>query len=124
MSESIILMEYIGDDDGPAVPLASVRLEPEEARRLFDSIMSCIERMLANDRVHGDLSAYNILYRDGAIRIIDFPQAVDARFNSNALTLLERDVENICHHFERYGINGEPHRIVRGLWGRFLRSDL
>lgn len=124
MSESIILMEYIGDEDGPAPPLASARLEPEEVRTTFDAIMRNIELMLANDRVHGDLSAYNILWEDGAIRIIDFPQAVDARFNSNALTLLERDVENICRYFERYGINDDPRRIVRGLWARFLRSEL
>ena len=58
--------------------------------------MRNVELMLAYDRVHGDLSAYNVLYRDGEVRIIDFPQAVDPRFNSNALYLLERDIEHLC----------------------------
>jgi RIO kinase 1 len=123
-SDSVIIMEYVGDDDEPAPPLASVRLEREEARRVFDDILKNIELMLAHDRIHGDLSAYNILYHDGAIRIIDFPQAVDARFNSNALTMLERDVANICGHFERYGVEADGYRIARALWGRFLRSNL
>jgi RIO kinase 1 len=72
--------------------------------------MRNIELMLACDRVHGDLSAYNVLYAGpGEIRIIDFPQAVDARFNSNALMLLERDIGNICAY---------------SLWSRYLRSEL
>ena len=79
---------------------------------------------LANDRIHGDLSPHNILYDDGAIRIIDFPQAIDPRFNGDALSLLERDVANICRFGSRYGIAADAFRITRELWGRFLRADL
>jgi RIO kinase 1 len=124
MSDSVIIMEYIGDEDAPAAPLASVRIDREEAARVFGVLMRNIEMMLACDRVHGDLSAYNVLYRDGEVRIIDFPQAVDARFNSNALDLLGRDVSNICQHFGRLGVASDAQRITRSLWGRFLRSEL
>ena len=65
MSDSVIVMEYIGDEDEPAGPLASARLDRGEAQRVFDVLMRNIEMMLACDRVHGDLSAYNVLYRDG-----------------------------------------------------------
>ena len=34
-----------------------------------------------------------MLYHDGEVRVIDFPQAIDARFNPNALELLERVAE-------------------------------
>jgi RIO kinase 1 len=91
---------------------------------VFDRIMRNIELALANDRVHGDLSPHNVLYYEGELRIIDFPQAVDPRFNPNALSLLERDVDTICRFAERHGIDVDTHRISRELWGRFLRADL
>jgi RIO kinase 1 len=124
VSDSVIVMEYVGDEDEPAAPLASARLDADEARRVFDVLMRQVEMMLACDRVHGDLSAYNVLYRDGEMRIIDFPQAVDARFNQNALSLLERDIENLCGYFARLGVEADGYRIARGLWARFLRSEL
>jgi RIO kinase 1 len=123
-SDSVILMEYIGDEEEPAAPLANARLDSDEARRVFEVLMRSVEMMLACDRVHGDLSAYNVLYRDGEMWIIDFPQAVDARFNQNALSLLERDIDNLCRHFERLGMQADGYRIARGLWSRFLRSEL
>jgi len=123
-SGSVILMEYVGDADAPAPMLANVRFERAEARRVFARLIGNVELALANDRVHGDLSAYNVLYHGGDVRIIDFPQAVDPRFNSGALTLLERDVGRLCEHFQRFGVAADAHRISRDLWGRFLRSEL
>jgi RIO kinase 1 len=123
-SDTVIVMEYVGDDDAPAPMLANVHLDEPEARRVFDRIMRNIELALANDRVHGDLSPHNVLYLEGELRIIDFPQAVDPRFNPNALSLLERDVDTICRFAERHGIDADAHRISRELWGRFLRADL
>jgi RIO kinase 1 len=123
-SEAIVVMEYIGDEDEPGAPLASVRLEGDEAKRIFGRLMRNIELALANDRIHGDLSPFNVLYFEGDVRIIDFPQAVDPRFNEAALSLLDRDVENICRYFERSGVVADAHAISRGMWGRFLRSEL
>ena len=124
MAERIILMEYIGDEEDPAPPLTNVHLSHDEAVTAFGEIIASIEQMLACDRIHGDLSPYNVLYHEGRTRIIDVPQAVDARFNPNALDLLDRDVENICRHFERFGVRGDAWRISRGLWARYLRSEL
>lgn len=123
-SERVILMQFFGDEAGAAPPLSSVRPDASEARRLFDSLMWNIELMLSCDRVHGDLSPFNVLYHEGEARIIDFPQAVDPRFNSNALSLLERDIDNICAYFARFGVDADGYRIARQLWGRFLRSEL
>jgi RIO kinase 1 len=121
---SIILMEYIGDEDGPAPTLAQADIAPGDAPQLFRRMLWNIEVMLSLDRVHGDLSPFNVLYDGQRPRIIDFPQAVDARFNANALELLERDVDRICAYFARLGVESDAYRIARSLWQRFLRAEL
>ncbi|MEX2247871.1 MAG: RIO1 family regulatory kinase/ATPase [Dehalococcoidia bacterium] len=123
-SGPVILMEYIGDEDSPAPPLSSVRLDDQEAREVFERLMQDIELMLACDRVHGDLSPFNVLYDGERAVIIDFPQAVDPRSNHSALELLERDIDRICAYFERLGVAADARRLSRDLWGRFLRSEL
>lgn len=124
LRENVIVMEYIGDEGEPAPPLGALRLDEAAAREALAAILRNIELALACDRVHGDLSPFNVLYWDGRVRLIDFPQAVDARFNSNALTLLERDIANICGYFARNGIAADPQRIARDLWSRFIRAEL
>ncbi|MDP9236320.1 MAG: hypothetical protein M3P30_02795 [Chloroflexota bacterium] len=125
LSDHIIIMDYIGDETAPAPPLATISLDPDEAQPLFDRLMGNVEIALSCNRVHGDLSAFNVLYRpEGAPCVIDFPQAVDPRFNFNALTLLERDIDNLCHYFERSGVRANANRIAHDLWSRFLRSEL
>ncbi|HEY8684916.1 MAG TPA: RIO1 family regulatory kinase/ATPase [Chloroflexota bacterium] len=121
---SAILMEYVGDEEAAASKLREVELEPEEVRPLFNRMMQNIEVWLANDLVHGDLSAYNVLYWDGSITVIDFPQAIDPRANPNAFDLLRRDIDNICHYWSGYGVRSDPTRIAQHLWNRFLRSEL
>jgi RIO kinase 1 len=123
-SGRVILMEYLGDEEGAAQTLNAVQLEREECERVFNVLVRNIELMLACDRIHSDLSAFNVLYRDGDVRIIDFPQAVDPRFNSSALTLLDRDVDRICQYAARSGVIADGPAIVRELWSRFLRSEL
>lgn len=82
--------------------------------------MDNIELMLAHDRIHGDLSAYNVLYWDGHARIIDLPQAVDPFVNAEAFDLLRRDVERVCQYFDRYGVNSNPPHLTRDLWERHV----
>lgn len=122
--ENGILMQYLGDAESPAPPLHGVFLMPDEAERLFASAMRNVELMLASDLVHGDLSAYNMLYWQGKLTIIDFPQAVDPRFNGNALMLLQRDIANLCRYFARCGVQADPARLAADLWSRFVNSDL
>ena len=119
-----MLMDYLGDADTPAPMLHDVALDPQEARRLFHRVMRNVELWLACDRVHADLSAFNILYWQGQVTIIDFPQAVDPRSNPSAQALLTRDVENVCRYFARYGVWVNPTRIANDLWRRFLRGEL
>lgn len=123
-SGAAILMSYIGDEDGVAPPLARAALPPEGGPRLFQTVMANIERFLACNRVHGDLSPYNILYFQRRLTIIDFPQAVDPRFNPNAFDLLLRDIDNVYRFFARHGVTAEPFRLADQLWRRFIDADL
>jgi RIO kinase 1 len=122
-SDNAILMEYLGDETFPAPALSQVRLEPHAAHLLWKRLMDNVELMLAHDRVHGDLSAYNVLYWNGHAKIIDLPQAVDPYVNPEAFVLLGRDVERLCQYFDRYGVHSNPGQITRELWERhILRS--
>jgi RIO kinase 1 len=123
-SGNAVLMEYIGGGPGtPAPLLREVTLRREEAMPLFERVLRNIELWLACDRVHGDLSAYNMLYWDGAITIIDFAQAVDPRYNLEVYPLLLRDVERVCRYFARYGVEAEANRLASAMWERYLRGE-
>jgi RIO kinase 1 len=122
--ENIVVMEYVGDEDSPAPTLNLVDLDRAGARAAFEAIMANVELMLRCDRVHGDLSPFNVLYHRSRPVIIDLPQAVDARFNQHAFALLERDIERVCAHFARAGVDADASQRARQLWSRFLRSDL
>lgn len=123
-TDSAILMECIGDEQRPAVQLRELRPTASEATSLLDRLLWNIERMLANDVVHGDLSAYNILVANGRPVIIDLPQAVDARTNANASKLLSRDIGNVCRHLGRFGAHVEPEPLAKNLWARYRRAEL
>jgi RIO kinase 1 len=114
--DNAILMEYFGNADIPAPMLSSVRLEKEEAYELFEIVMENIDVMLAYNRVHGDLSAFNILYWEGDITIIDFPQAINPHKNPNGFQIFERDVTRVCEYFIKQGVDVNPKKIARGIW--------
>ncbi|HEU4752079.1 MAG TPA: RIO1 family regulatory kinase/ATPase [Armatimonadota bacterium] len=121
---SAILLEYLGEERRPAPLLVEVTPGREEAERLFDEVMRNVELFLAANYVHGDLSAYNILYRDGALKIIDFPQAVDPRMNHHAYDLLLRDLTHLCDYFAACGVHRHPKRLADPLWRRFVLDQL
>lgn len=119
-----MLMEYVGDRRQTAPLLYRVRLEPQQARWLFGRLLHNIELWLRCDRVHGDLSPYNILYWRGDLKVIDFPQAVDPQQNTQAYDLLRRDVENVCGYFAHFGVRAHPGRITDDLWTRYQFGGL
>jgi RIO kinase 1 len=118
-NENAILMSYHGDAELAAPTLAEIRLEPDEVKPLFEEVLHNIELMLERELVHGDLSAYNVLYWDGEITLIDFPQVVNIYTNVNAYTILERDITRICEYFARQGLEKDPTTILDDLWARF-----
>jgi RIO kinase 1 len=124
LSDRLILMEYVGNIDMPAPRLRDVRLDAAEARSALRWVLYDVELMLGANVVHADLSAFNVLWWEGRTKIIDFPQAVDPRFNRNAKMLLERDIRNVCDYFARSGAPADANAIARDLWRRWLRAEL
>jgi RIO kinase 1 len=123
-SNNVILMEYLGTEKYPAPTLNQVHLEPAEVQSIFDQVVKDLKIMLACQRVHADLSAYNILYWDGEYKIIDFPQAVDPLRNPASAALFARDVERICQYFGRYHLSLDAQSLTRELWSGFQISDM
>lgn len=124
MAQSAILLEYVGDYEEAAPVLNRVTLEPEEARPLFEFMLNNIELWLKHNLIHADLSPFNVLYWEGKLTVIDFPQAIDPRFNPNAYALLERDIENLCRYWARYGVEANASLIAKRFWTRFQNSQL
>ena len=123
-SGEVILMEFFGDEEAAASQLNRVRLDPAEAPALFQRLINNIELWLSCNRVHGDLSPHNILYHEGEVRVIDFPQATDPRFNHSAQMLLQRDITNVCRYFAASGVETDAVAIADELWRRFIYGDL
>lgn len=116
MEKNAILMEYIGDLNTAAPTLNAVTLEREEARELFDRVVLNLNLLLANQRIHGDLSAYNILYWDGGITLIDFPQVVHPETNPSAWVIFLRDVTRVCQYFASQGVRNNARKLAADLW--------
>jgi RIO kinase 1 len=115
-AHNAILMDFIGNEQMGAPTLNEIALDTSEAQILFERVVYNLETMLAHQRVHGDFSAYNILYWDGDITLIDFPQAINPRKNPNAYPIFQRDVQRICEYFRTQGINCNPQKLAEDLW--------
>ncbi len=123
VAENAILMGYIGGNQLAAPTLQEVRLELAAARRLFDQVIQNIEIMLSANWIHGDLSAYNILYWEGEITLIDFPQVTNAVGNSNARFILTRDIQRVCDYFSMQGVTVNARALAEELWRRFEKRS-
>ncbi len=116
MANNAILMDYIGDLSAAAPALSEISLDRAEAKELFDRSLHNIDLMLSKNFIHGDLSAYNILYWDGDITLIDFPQVVSPGNNRSAYQIFLRDVTRVCEYFIKFGVRANPRKIATDLW--------
>lgn len=115
-ANNAILMEYIGDEDTPAPTLNMVNLNRRSAARLFGRVVENIRLMLHLNLIHGDFSAYNLLYWNDDVWMIDFPQAFPCRGNQNAWNIFKRDVERISQYFIRQGVSVDYEDLAHCLW--------
>jgi RIO kinase 1 len=118
-----ILMEFVGTPEEPAPRLCEIEIDGGIARRLFDELLEDVRRSLLAHRIHGDLSAYNILLHADRAIVIDFAQAVDPRLSHDAFELLLRDVARVCSHFKPYGVRANPHELATTMWEEYLQGN-
>jgi len=116
MEKNAILMGYVGDLSNAAPTLNSISLELDEATSLYERVIRNIDLMLTHGRIHGDLSAYNILYWNGDITLIDFPQVVLPDSNPASWTIFLRDVTRVCQYFSAQGLQCDARKLASDLW--------
>lgn len=123
VADNAILMGYRGDEYTAAPTLNTVTLDRDEARTLFADVLRNVELLMQHGLIHGDLSAYNLLYWEGQITLIDFPQVIDFRANPSARSVLLRDLTRVCEYFAAQGVVHDPRRLTDRLWGRFRAAE-
>jgi RIO kinase 1 len=104
-----VLMEFVGDASLVAAPrLVNAGLDRATLGRAWQQLLADLRRLTRAGVVHADLSAYNLLWWEDRIVLIDFPQAVDAITNLAAPDLLHRDVLNVGNWFAQRGLPLDP----------------
>jgi RIO kinase 1 len=110
-----------------APTLNTIRLAPDEAQRLYAEVLRNVDLMLQHDLVHGDLSAYNILYwrsegQPSEITVIDLPQVINLHTNDRARFVLGRDLQRTCGYFCRQGVACEATALANRFWARYVEE--
>jgi RIO kinase 1 len=114
--QNIVVMEYIGSEEGPAQQMREVDIDDPEsvARKLFDYMRVAYQKA---ELVHGDLSEYNILMLGQEPVIIDVGQTV-LLGHPMSEEFLVRDVTNLARFFRRQGIPIDIENELKGIRGR------
>lgn len=124
-TDGVLLMELVTDADGNVAPrLNDVDMTEARALDMHRTLLTEVVRMLCAGVIHGDLSEYNILLAADGPVIIDLPQAVDAAGNSEAASMLERDVDNLAGYFGRYAPQLLDASYGKEIWALFEAGEL
>lgn len=117
VSETEVLMEFIGEGRVAAPRLAQVRASRDELRDLFQQVADFMRTLALAGLAHGDLSPYNLLVHRGRVIAIDLPQVVDVVANPNGFDLLHRDCVNVCDWFTRQRLECDAEELFAELVG-------
>ena len=99
-----LLMEFIGDETQAAPKLAQAKLTATDLVSAWEQLADSLRALTKAGLVHADLSAYNLLWWDARLTVIDLPQAVEFTTNPDAYELLHRDLSNVGDWFTRHGV--------------------
>ncbi|KXN88075.1 Serine/threonine-protein kinase rio1 [Leucoagaricus sp. SymC.cos] len=103
--ENVLVMTFLGDDDGWASPrLKDASLPTETLSSLYMELVLIVRRLFHRCRlVHADLSEYNILYHRNHLHIIDVSQSVE-HDHPSAFDFLRNDIRNVEDFFGKFGV--------------------
>lgn len=100
--KNVLVMQFIGKDGDPAPELKE--LPPKNPGAVYKELLEYIRRLYQKaELVHGDISEYNVMMWRGKPVLFDMAQAVPLS-HSMAITLLNRDLENLNRYFKRLGV--------------------
>lgn len=121
--DGALLMEFIGGEVA-APRLHEAGLPAEALPTCWERLLCTIRIALRQERIHGDLSTYNVLWWNGRPIVIDWPQAIDPRTNDSAEWLLRRDLRNLAGWFNRRGMLIDADAIADDLWRSWLQGAM
>ncbi|WP_051965111.1 RIO1 family regulatory kinase/ATPase [Deinococcus misasensis] len=110
---NVIIMEFIGTEDGAAPRLSDVHLSRDDARSAFEQAKNILLGFAKLGRVHGDFSTFNLLWHEGRVYAIDFPQMIRFRENPQADALLRRDIRGMLKTFSKLGMVAEEEALYQ-----------
>jgi RIO kinase 1 len=109
VERNVLVMEYLGTDDGRAKRLSEVHVEnPDTA---YEVVREYVRRLYDAGLVHGDLSEYNVVVYDSELCLLDLGQAVTVH-HPNSRDFLERDCYNVASFFTRQGYEVDPDDLL------------
>ena len=108
----VVVMRFVGEPDAPAPRLSDAVLDEDEARAAYAQSVELMAACWRLGVVHGDLSAYNLLWWRGRVVLIDFPQAME-RERPGAPELLAQDAATLALSFRRLGVEADAAELLR-----------
>ena len=112
-----LMVELIGSVEEAAPRVVHARLDGVGLRDAWAQLVDAMHVMIRCGVVHGDLSVYNLLWDNGRLVMIDFPQSVDPISHPEGIALLERDVANVSDWFGRRGVKCDASELFSSLLG-------
>lgn len=114
--KNILVMEYIGDEEGPAPQLNNSRLDDPE--KSYEMLINNLRKLVHDAKlVHADLSAFNVLDNNGTPVIIDMSHAVMLSY-PNSAQMLKRDMAIICTYYKKRGLNLDSEEEWKKIFAR------
>jgi RIO kinase 1 len=103
--ENVLVMGFLGNDDGWASPrLKDAEIPEDLASTLYRELVIAMRTMYHSCRlIHADLSEYNIMYHDSHLYIIDVSQSVE-HDHPAAFDFLRSDIKNADEFWSRRGV--------------------
>jgi len=112
--KNILVMEYISVDGMPAPLIKETKLPAPT--KVFRMVVENMRLIHEAGLVHGDLSEYNMLMREGEPVLIDVGQAVTLD-HPLAEEWFVRDVTNIANYFSKLGVRANVDKIIQKVRG-------